>query len=312
MRICMNACAPVLFLVFNRPEPTRRVFEAIRAARPQRLYVAADGPRSNRVGEPERCATVRDIATAVDWPCEVTTLLRDQNAGCAQAVSNAVSWFFNHEPEGIILEDDCLPDASFFEFSTDQLKRWRDDQRIGQICGFNLLPESSPTGGDYFASHFGWSWGWASWRRAWQAYDITMSSWRRLKQLGLHHQHPFYAERIRLFDATADAGWRDSWDYQWHYTLACQGQLSLIPSVNLIENIGFTADATHTFVSDSLRTRPSAKLSGSKCWRDPPFLLPDPGYERQLIRAAHAGMWRQRIKAWMATPVRRLFSRSSS
>jgi len=123
MRISMNACAPVLFLVFNRPEQTRRVFEAIRAARPQRLYVAADGPRPDRPGEIERCAEVRSIATAVDWPCELVTLLREVNAGCAEAVSSAVTWFFNHEPEGIILEDDCLPDRSFFSYCTVQLER---------------------------------------------------------------------------------------------------------------------------------------------------------------------------------------------
>ena len=293
----MNACAPVLFLVFNRPEPTQRVFEAIRAARPSRLYVAADGPRADREGERERCLEVRRIATAVDWPCQLMTLLRDENAGCAEGVSTAISWFFNNETEGIILEDDCLPDVSFFSFCTDQLDRWREDERIGQICGFNLIPEESPSDSVYFASHFGWSWGWASWRRAWQAYDITMSSWQTLKQKRLHYQYPFYKERIRLFDETADVGWSASWDYQWHYALASQGQLSLIPTYNLIENIGFTADATHTFSADPRRKRPASKLSKGQCWREPEFLLADPVYELHLIRAAHSGRRRSLLKS---------------
>jgi len=300
MRISMNACAPVLFLVFNRPEQTRRVFEAIRAARPQRLYVAADGPRPDRPGEIERCAEVRSIATAVDWPCELVTLLREVNAGCAEAVSSAVTWFFNHEPEGIILEDDCLPDRSFFSYCTVQLERWRDDSRVGQICGFNLLPEASPTASDYFASHFGWSWGWASWRRAWRSYDLTMASWQQLKMLGLHRQHPFYPERIRLFDATTASAWQASWDYQWHYTLASQGQVSLIPSVSLIENIGFTDDATHTFSADSRRSRPATSMPACHHWRDPQFLLADPVYETRLIRAAHAGQFWSRLKSKLA------------
>ena len=300
----MNACAPVLFLVFNRPEQTGRVFEAIRAARPHRLYVAADGPRPDRPGESERCAEVRTIATAVDWPCELVTLLREQNLGCAEAVSSAVSWFFNQESEGIILEDDCLPDRSFFSYCTVQLERWRDDNRVGQICGFNLLPETSPRGSDYFPSHFGWSWGWASWRRAWQSYELTMASWLRLKKLGLHCQHPFYPERIRLFDITASSGWQASWDYQWHYALASQGQLSLIPAVSLVENIGFTADATHTFSADARRTRPASSLPAPNQWRNPEFLLPDPHYEASLIRAAHAGSFRRRLKSILARPLR--------
>ena len=302
----MNACAPVLFLVFNRPEPTRRVFDAIRAARPSRLYVAADGPRTAREGEHKLCAQVRSIATAVDWPCHLRTFFRDENAGCAMGVSTAISWFFNNEPEGIILEDDCLPDESFFSFCTDQLHRWRDDHRVGQICGFNLIPEHSPKDADYFASHFGWSWGWASWRRAWQSYDITMKTWQVFKQKRLHNQHPFYRERIRLFDETADFGWNASWDYQWHYALASQGQLSLIPAANLISNIGFTSEATHTFTADPLRTRPATTLLKAKDWRDPQFILADPAYERRLIRAAHSTPLLSRITSFLKRQYKRL------
>lgn len=281
--------------MFNRPEQTGRVFERIRAAKPARLYVAADGPRPDRADEASRCAQVRQIATRIDWSCDLFTLFRQKNLGCALAVSGALSWFFEQESEGIVLEDDCLPDQSFFAYCTVLLQHYRDDQRIGQVCGFNLLPESSPSAADYFPSHFGWSWGWASWRRSWAAYDLQMTSWSRLKQQKLHRQHPFYPQRLRLFDQTREKLWRETWDYQWHYTLASQGQLSMIPAISLVQNIGFTSDATHTFSTDPRRSKPASPLKVDHNIRHPEFMLADPQYESALIKAAHAGAWRQRI-----------------
>jgi len=294
----MGVCAPVLFLVFNRPEQTDRVFQAIRAAQPARLYVAADGPRNNRDGEAERCEQVRKIATTVDWPCELFTLFRASNLGCAHAVCQAIQWFFSCEAEGIILEDDCLPDLSFFPYCTQLLERYRIDTRVGQICGFNLLPEYSPLASDYFPSHFGWSWGWASWRRAWEAFDFSMALWGDMKALGLHRQYPFYPERVRLFDGVLSGEIADScWDYQWHCALASQGQLSMVPSVNLVQNIGFTQDATHTQTSDARRSRVASSIEGGEIIRHPSFMLANPAYEARLIQVAHAGATRQRLNA---------------
>lgn len=294
--------------MFNRPAQTARVFEAIRRARPSRLYVAADGPRPDRVGERHRCGEVREIATQVDWPCELFTLFHHSNRGCASAVSDAIGWFFAHEGEGIILEDDCLPDHSFFAYCTELLERYRFDWRVGQICGFNLLPENSPATSDYFPSHFGWTWGWASWRRAWEAFDIKMDAWERLKAQQLHRQHPFYPERIRLFDAVRNGETADScWDYQWHFALASRGQLSIVPAVSLVQNIGFTADATHTQSADSRRARPASSLAIGREIRHPEFMLPCPLYEEKLIRAAHVGAWRQRCKSKIRSALRRLW-----
>lgn len=288
------ACAPVLFLVFNRPEQTARVFEVIRQVRPTRLYVAADGPRADRPSDLHACAQTRAIATDIDWPCQLRTLMRDSNLGCAQAVSQAITWFFDQEEEGIVIEDDCLPDISFFPYCSALLERFRDDQRVGQVCGFNLLPDSS-VASDYFASHFGWSWGWGAWRRSWCAYDLRMSSWPALKQGALHRQHPFYRERCRIFDAAYQRLWRETWDYQWHYALASQSQISLVPKVSLVQNIGFTADATHTFSADPRRARQAASLPAEAELHHPQFLLVNPLYEARLIQAAHAGAWRERI-----------------
>ena len=131
--------SPVLFLVFNRPDTTRRVLEAIRQAQPSQLFIAADGPREGKSGEAEKCADVRRIVNeGIDWDCEVKTLFRDKNLGCKVAVSRAIDWFFEHVEEGIILEDDCLPHPTFFRFCEELLNKYRDDERIGQISGDNF------------------------------------------------------------------------------------------------------------------------------------------------------------------------------
>ena len=163
-------------MVFNRPDTTAQVFETIRQAKPARLYVAADGARKEKDGELERVAMVREIATTVDWPCEVKTLFQDKNLGCKNAVSSAISWFFEHEEQGIILEDDCLPSADFFDFCENNLEKYRSDTRIMMIAGTNYLPSENLRVPFFFSEHF-IIWGWATWRRAWQLYDLEMSSW---------------------------------------------------------------------------------------------------------------------------------------
>lgn len=171
----------VLFLVFNRPEPTARVFEAIRYARPPRLYVAADGPRVQREGEGELVRRVRQIATTVDWPCSVYTLFREHNLGCKRAVSEAISWFFENEEQGIILEDDCLPNPDFFSFCDVLLERYKDDPRVWMITGNNFQDGQKRGNGSYYFSRYSHIWGWATWRRAWRCYDRDLSFWPEWK-----------------------------------------------------------------------------------------------------------------------------------
>ncbi len=175
---------PVLFLIFNRPDTTTRVFEAIREARPSRLYVAADGPRADKEGEAQRCLETRKITEAVDWPCEVRRLYREENLGCKLAVSSAITWFFTHEEEGIILEDDCLPDQSFFPFCAAMLERYRDDGRIMMVLGTSLLPPGGGPDADYLFTQYFLIWGWATWRRAWEKYDIEMDGRRSATAMG--------------------------------------------------------------------------------------------------------------------------------
>ena len=156
----------VLFLVFNRPRYTRQVFECIRNAKPERLYVAADGPRSDRAEEESLCEEVRSIATNVDWPCNLKVLFQDTNLGCRLGVSNGINWFFEHEEEGIIIQDDILPSPGFFVFCETMLELYRNDERIMMITGTNYHPVAGDK--DFFFSQYFSIWGWATWRRAWK------------------------------------------------------------------------------------------------------------------------------------------------
>jgi len=256
----MQLKAPVLFLIFNRPDTTQRVFAAIRQAKPARLFVAADGPREDRPGEAEKCARARSIIENVDWDCKVVTLFREKNLGCRKAVSSAIDWFFENVEEGIILEDDCLPSRSFFMFCQELLEYYRNDTRIMQICGLNVLKEWNRSGYSYFFSNYGPIWGWASWRRAWKHYDVDMKLWPEIKGKKFYEdfcQNKEEAEyRQSLYDKVF-SGEIDTWDYQWGFAKMVNHGLSVIPSVNLISNIGFDADATHT-VAD--RNNPYATM----------------------------------------------------
>lgn len=251
----MNMRSPVLFMVFNRPDTTQRVFESIRAARPPRLYVAADGPRTGRAGEAERCEATRRVATAVDWPCELVTLFRAQNLGCKLAVSSAITWFFEHEPEGIVLEDDCLPDASFFPYCDSLLEHYRNDPRVMCVSGDNFVSDTWAPADSYYFSIYTHIWGWASWRRAWALYDVDMSDWkandpRPLLERKLPAEKQAQLHWRTIFDRVA-AGKIDTWDYQWNYACWKHDGLTCLPKVNMISNIGFGADATHTVSVES-------------------------------------------------------------
>jgi hypothetical protein len=241
----------VLFLVFNRPDTTARVFEAIRQAKPPRLYVAADGPRADRAGEAEKVARVREIATAVDWPCELRTMFRDHNIGCQLGPRTGIDWFFEHEDRGIILEDDCLPSQSFFWFCEQMLDRYKECDRVMAITGTNIA-DHLKFESDYFYSRYALMWGWATWKRAWRRYDAKLSDWRGLKDakwlrgLGLGGL-PFVRTWSNIFDRTVQLGTNATWwDYQWIYSCWVNDGLTIAPAKNLIRNIGYSPEATHT------------------------------------------------------------------
>jgi len=240
----------VLFLIFNRLDTTKQVFEAIKKAKPPRLYIAADGARENKEGEKEKVEAVRKyVMDNIDWNCEVKTLFREKNLGCKYAVSSAITWFFENEEQGIILEDDCLPSQSFFWFCEELLEKYKDDMRIWHIGGY----KHSYLQGDSYSynfSRFTQIWGWASWSSRWQYYDVTLSHFQ--KNNNLLFDYEFFREefenksRVEILNKVLN-GQIDTWDYQWNFTVRINNGLSIRPSVNLIRNIGFGEDATHTF-----------------------------------------------------------------
>ena len=240
----------VLMMVFNRPEPTRKVFEAVRAARPPRLYLAADGPRHDRSDDRHLCDQTRAIVDNVDWPCKVHRLYLQRNQGCRAACSGAVSWFFENEEEGIILEDDCLPDPSFFRLCDELLPRFRDDTRVGHIAALNPVSDCLELKASYGFTVHPFVWGWASWRRAWRHYDVTMAEWPRWRASDKLSAFTYGSEQcrrywLRAFDAT-HSGCVDTWDYQWAFACWVHGLYTIVPNVNLVTNLGFARDATHT------------------------------------------------------------------
>ena len=241
--------SPIVFFIFNRPEQTARTFAAIRAARPPTLLVVADGPRPDRAGEQELCARTRAVIDGVDWPCQVLRNFADTNMGCGKRVSSGLDWAFALVDEAIILEDDCLPDPSFFPYCAELLERYRADERVMMISGDNFQNGVSRTSDSYYFSRLPHCWGWATWRRAWQHYDFTMADWpqrratRWLKPIAGYPVLERYW--MRCFDDTA-SGKIDTWDYQWMYCMFVRNGLSIVPNVNLVTNIGFGDAATHT------------------------------------------------------------------
>jgi hypothetical protein len=233
----MSLSTPVAFIIFNRPDTTARVFQAIRQARPQKLLVIADGPRIDRSDEAEKCAATRAIIDQVDWECKVLTNYSDINLGCKHRVSSGIDWVFSEVEEAIILEDDCLPTPSFFQFCQTILERYRHDDRISMIGGTNYQQEHSRTSSSYYFSKYAHIWGWATWKRAWKNYDVDMKTWTECKRNNLVQSafHDAYEQKYWSdeFDKVY-AGEINTWDYQWLYTCFAQSRLSIVPNRNLI------------------------------------------------------------------------------
>lgn len=241
---------PIAFFVFKRPETTRRVFNAIAKARPAKLLLIADGPRQEREGETEVCRKVRDVVTSVNWPCEVLRNFSEKNLGCRERMISGLNWVFSQVEEAIILEDDCLPDPSFFLFCQELLQRYRDDRRIAYISGDNLVGRYMKCADSYYFSQIGGIWGWATWRSEWQRYDRHLTEWPELKERRIleeiFDEHRVVEFWTQIFDAMHANTGPDTWDYQWLYTGLKNNSLTIVPNVNLVTNIGFGEDATHT------------------------------------------------------------------
>lgn len=240
---------PLLLLVFNRPDYTQKLIDALAIVKPSSIFVVADGPRINVDGETERCSEVRKIVTNLPWKCRITTLFREENLGCGQSVGQGITWFFEQVEEGIILEDDCIPHPSFFTFCTELLERYRDNESVVHIGGCNFQNGKKRGSADYYFSIYNHIWGWATWRRAWQHFEFDINP------AGTEEMRNFVKPRAawnymqHQFEMVMN-GTINTWDFRWTYACWKQRGLSVVPNVNLVKNIGFGEGATHTRGTD--------------------------------------------------------------
>lgn len=241
---------PILFLVFNRLDTTKLVFEKIREVKPKQLFIGSDGAREGVDGEKEKVELVRKyILDNIDWACEVKTLFRDKNLGCGHAPAQAITWFFEQVEYGIILEDDCVPHVYFFTFCELLLEKYKDNSEIYAITGCRFQNKKYGTASYYFAYYFH-VWGWATWRRAWQQFDFDLKDYRefiasnQIKEIALNdEQEQFWKTTFERLLEYRD----DVWDYQWMYKIYRNKGLVVAPNVNLVSNVGWGTEATHTF-----------------------------------------------------------------
>ena len=292
---------PVLFLIFNRPETTRKVLAAIREYRPERLFIAADGPRRDRPEEREHCLLAREAALRIDWPCEINTRLLPENLGCRNAVSSAVSWFFDAVDEGIVLEDDCLPSSDFFRFASAMLEHYRNEPRIMHISGVNFQDGIMRGDASAFYSTIPHIWGWASWKRAWKHYDPDMRDYPQLRDTGeLYRALPgtpyLRWVLLRMMERTyLRSPHFNTWDVQWHYTLARLRALAVTPNANLVSNIGGTG--TH-LVADELCARRFDPLPEKLIYPPKPD-GPDREADLSTLEKIYAGNWRPHLRYFL-------------
>lgn len=306
---------PVLFIIFNRPDTTELVFSAIRQAKPALLFVAADAPRIGNKLDEEKCIKARAIIDQVDWPCTVHTLYRDNNLGCGLAVSEAINWFFSHCDEGIILEDDCLPNPDFFNFASEMLHIFRNNQQVISINGSNLGYQFS-SNGKYFFSRFMNMWGWATWKDRAEKIDYEMRTWSSIRRpkwwlYRKLRQHYFDLDlnwyelwRSKFNKVASDRNF--TWDWQWIFHQIAHNQLSIVPSVNLVSNIGFNTEATHTLASDNPAANiPSQALTHP--YFGPNSFKPDFTYEEECVKWVWCYHKRVPVTKWLKIQVKKLF-----
>jgi hypothetical protein len=240
---------PIALIIFNRPDKTKKVLEVIRQVKPLKLLVVADGPRQDHPSDVGRCKAALAVIDSVDWNCELLKNYSNVNLGCAKRVSSGLDWVFSQVEEAIILEDDCIPQLCFFQFCQELLERYQDDKRIMTIAGLNVQLGRRRTQYDYYFSRYNHCWGWATWKRAWQHFDYDMTLWTQVRDSGFIEdilQDPHHAKSWAHTFQLVYENRLDSWAFRWTFACWMQTGLSILPTVNLVSNIGFGQEATHT------------------------------------------------------------------
>jgi len=248
---CENFAIPILFIVFNRPELTQLVFNQIKKIRPHYLFIAADGPREGNRHDTEQCVKTREIVQQIDWDCNIQTLFREKNVGCGAAVSSAISWIFEHHDKAIILEDDCMPSISFFHFCKELLVKYQNDERICTITGTNFFDDLAVNEDSYFFSKYATIWGWATWKRVWESFDLSMSTWPRFRDNysifnDIDKIEAMFAYNMyeKAYQTIQQTGGLKTWDIQFGFNIWSNRRVGIVPSKNLVSNLG--SIGTHT------------------------------------------------------------------
>lgn len=246
---------PILLITFNRPEHTRKVLESIRVAMPAQLYVFQDGAREGNAQDVAKCAAVRNvIAEMVDWKCDLHTNYSLENLGCGPGPKAAIDWFFENVEQGIVMEDDCLPHPDFFSYCEELLERYKDENRVGFVNS-TLYHDDWHCDGSYGFSHYMVTGAWAAWKRTWQGFDLDLDTVnannlrKQVYRLTRNRTESLWWYFMTK-DIQADKRKKSYWDYQMQILLFCQSAVTIHPKVNLISNIGFDEEGTHTLKND--------------------------------------------------------------
>jgi hypothetical protein len=268
---------PILILVFNRPDTTQAVFNQIRKARPEQLFVGTDAPRKDHPDDIEKCGRVLEIFEQIDWDCRLSIFTHDENVGGQIGITSAMDWFFSHVEEGIIFEDDCLPDQSFFPFCQELLERYRHDERIMMISGDNFQFGRRRTDYSYYFSRYPHTWGYATWRRVWKDYDLSIKLWPLIRDNGWMNDIFQDKKAVKYWTSIFEGVYNKtiySHDYQIGFLCWITGRVCILPNTNLISNIGFRQDATHTNeVNSPFANMPTIPVQFPL--KHPPFIIRD-------------------------------------
>ena len=288
---------PVLLIAFNRPWHTSQVWEALRSWQPERLLVAVDAPRPGVPRDAAACEAVLKLVSAPDWPCELSLHKANSHLGCRHGPATAISWAFAQVEQAIVLEDDCLPDRSFFSYCAELLERFGSQPQVMGIGGHRWEAPDQLNGPSYYASHYPNTWGWASWADRWAKFDLAMAEWPALRESGwLQQRFSDPAALVywtRIFNAMTSG--LDAWDYAWLFACWRAEGLWLRPNVNLVQNIGFGADGTHTLQAGHPAGRSASAMPFPL--RHPETLAVAPSQEELIEWVNFSGMLKRQLQA---------------